>query len=220
MEIGKLVRLGPSAAAKEKRFAGLVEGRSPADLARAERAVEEARLAGTLDLAGSTTPAEVGRLRDAFRIQPAGAFAVDALLDWHAAVIGGPGTLRCSTRERRDGPPPCHPEMIRGRLENLEHWLATEGGAQLSASQRGALVLARLIEILPFDDGNGRVSRLAASHVMVRAGARPPILLGADRQRIEACLQAAFQLSTEPLVSLLDEASERALDAAIRALEG
>ena len=53
---------------------------------------------------------------------------------------------------------------------------------------------------------------------MVRAGARPPILVGADGPRIEACLQAAFQLSTEPLTRLLDEASERALDVMIQAL--
>jgi Fic family protein len=218
MESG-LIRLGPGAAAKERRLAGLVAGRTAADVARAERAVDEARLAGSLELASATTLAQAEALRRAFGIRPQPAFAVDALLDWHAAVTGGPGTLRLSAGARSDGPPPCPPELIRGRLENLEHWLATEGGAQLSASRRGALVLARLMEILPFDDGNGRVARLATSHVMVRANARPPILRGADRPRLEACLKAAFQLSTEPLVSLLDEASERALDVAIGALE-
>jgi len=61
--------------------------------------------------------------------------------------------------------------------------------------------------------------RLAASHLMVRGGVRPPILVGADRARLEECLQAAFRLSTEPLVALLEEASERALDVAIQALD-
>jgi Fic family protein len=220
VETGKLIRLGPSAMAKEKRLAGLAEGRSPADLAHAERAVDDARLAGSLELANSTTAAEAERLRAAWGVRPEAAFAVDALLDWHAAVTGSAEGLRSSARDRRDGPPACPPGLIRGRLENLEHWLATAGAAQLSASQRGALVLARLTEILPFHDANGRVARLATSHVMARAGVRPPILVGADRQRIEACLQAAFQLSTEPLVMLLDEGMERALDAAIRALEG
>jgi hypothetical protein len=37
---------------------------------------------------------------------------------------------------------------------------------------------------------------------------------------MEACLRAAFQLSTEPLTSLLDKASERALDVMIQALTG
>lgn len=65
----------------------------------------------------------------------------------------------------------------------------------------------------------GRVSRLAASHVMVRAGARPPVLLAADGARLTQALQAAFQLHTEPLAALLEEAAERALDLMIREAE-
>ena len=74
-------------------------------------------------------------------------------------------------------------------------------GQELRPAQAGALALARVVEVLPFEDGNGRVSRLAASQVMVRAGARPPILVKGDRPRLEAALQAAFRLDTEPLVS-------------------
>ena len=54
---------------------------------------------------------------------------------------------------------------------------------------------------------------------MVRAGARPPVWDGEDEPRLRAVLQAAFQLQTEPLCALLDQASERALDVMIRALE-
>ena len=75
------------------------------------------------------------------------------------------------------------------------------------------------MEILPFERGNGRVARLAASHLMVQGGARPPILVGTDRPRLDEALQAAFQLQTEPLAALLDEASERVLDVMIRTLE-
>jgi hypothetical protein len=85
---------------------------------------------------------------------------------------------------------------------------------------RGALALARLLEIRPFLEANGRVARLAASHLMEAAGAEPPILVGGDAPRLEAALQRAFQLDTEPLVALLDEASERSLDVQLQALEG
>jgi Fic family protein len=220
MEDERLLRLAPSAALKERRLASLASGREAADLARAERAVDEARLAGSLELAGETAPEAAEGLRRASRVNPGGAFEVEALLEWHAAASGSATGLRTSPRDRADGPPPCPPDRIRGRLENLEHWLGSESGAQLSAARQAALILARLVEILPFDDANGRVARLAASHAMARAGARAPILVGGDGARLEACLQAAFQLSTEPLVALLEEASERALDVAIRALEG
>jgi hypothetical protein len=54
---------------------------------------------------------------------------------------------------------------------------------------------------------------------MVRAGARPPILRGGDAPRLRAALEAAFQLHTEPLAALLEEASERSLDVMIEVLE-
>jgi hypothetical protein len=54
---------------------------------------------------------------------------------------------------------------------------------------------------------------------MVRADRRPPILVGADGPYLLACLRAAFRLDTEPLVSLIAEASDRALDVMIQALE-
>jgi Fic family protein len=219
MSDGRLVRLAPAISLKEKRLAALVEGREEA-AGRAASAVDEARLLGSLELAEAATAAEAEALRRAQAIRPAATLAVSSLLEWHAAITGGAGgALRTVVRERGWGPPPAPPSLIRGRLETLDHWLATESGVELGPAQRGALVLARLVEILPFDHANGRLSRLAASHVMTSAGGRPPILRGGDRERLAACLEAAFQLQTEPLVGLLEEASERAVDVAIAALE-
>ena len=92
------------------------------------------------------------------------------------------------------------------------------GPRDLTPEQAAAVALARLVEILPFDDANGRVSRLAASHLMVRGGMRPPILVAGDAARLRAALEAAFRLETEPLVALLAEASGRALDVMIQTL--
>jgi hypothetical protein len=97
--------------------------------------------------------------------------------------------------------------------------MQVESGRELKPAQQGALVLARLVEIAPFDDANGTVSRMAASHVIVRGGGRPPLLNGGDAQRLEATIAAAFRLDTEPLTTLLEESSERSLDVMIAALE-
>ena len=120
---------------------------------------------------------------------------------------------------REVGPPPAPTEFVASRVATLGEWLDTQSVRELRPPQAGALALARIMEILPFEEGNGRVARLAASHVMVRAGARPPILVGGDAPRLEAVLQSAFRLETEPLAALLDEASERVVDVMIRALE-
>ena len=114
---------------------------------------------------------------------------------------------------------PAPPDLIPGRLSIFEEWINSESGRDLKPVQQGALALARLVEILPFEDGNGRVSRLAASHLMVRGGLRPPILAAGDGPRLAACLQAGFHFDTEPLCALLIEASERCLDVMIQTLE-
>ena len=216
----RLLRLTASAALKEKRLAALLEGRD-ADVPRADEAVRRAQAAGSLELSGlEATPQEVDRLlRAQGLVAPRAPFTVDALLAWHRATTGSAAALRLVPRTRDSGPPPAPPEFVATRLQNLQEWLGVESSAGLKPAQRGALVMARVVEILPFDDGNGRVARLAASHVMVGAGSRPPILTGDDRGRLVECLQAAFQLQTEPLASLLDEAAERALDVMIVTLE-
>ena len=145
-------------------------------------------------------------------------FSLDAIRAWHEA-LAGPVGLRRGVRER-DGVPPAPAELVEGRLATLAEWLEVAGPRDLTPDQVAAVALARLVEILPFDDANGRVSRLAASHLMVRGGMRPPILVAGDAPRLRAALESAFRLETEPLVALLAEASGRALDVMIQSLSG
>lgn len=227
-----LLRLGPSAAAKEKRLAGLLAGRDPSG-AGLDDAVREAQILGSLELAGQattlddvraarrgepSTPAAAGLVRASGAVRAGVPLTVEALVAWHGALGLGTG-FRTRERAREQGPPPAPVDFISSRLAILQEWLAVESSRELKPAPAGALAMARILEILPFESGNGRVARLAASHLMVRAGARPPILVGADAARIEAALAAAFQLATEPLTTLLEEASERALDVMIRVLD-
>jgi Fic family protein len=228
-----LVRLVTSPALKERRLAALLAGRDPRE-PWLRAAVQDAQVTGSLELAGlATTPDEVraaragheapvavaGLIRALDAVEPSEPVTVAALQAWHAAALSGGGALRVVERQRPDGPPPAPAPFVEGRLRILEQWLGTDGGTELKAPQQGALVMARVVEILPFEDGNGRVARLAASHVMVRAGAQPPVLTGSDAERLREALAAAFALHTEPLCALLDEASGRALDVMIRTLE-
>jgi hypothetical protein len=228
------LRLQPPTAAREKRLATLLaeRGRSADDPALAE-VVADAQLLGSLELAGlAATWEEVRRSRTsadlapppvpALRraqaaVAPDAPLTVSALRAWHEA-IAGPVGFRVAERLREDAPT-APPVLIEGRLETLEEWLTAAGMRDLKPEQAAGLTYARLVEVLPFEDANGRVARLAASHVMVRAALRPPILVAADGPYLLACLRAAFRLDTEPLVSLLVEASGRALDVMIQALE-
>jgi len=227
------LRLTANDGLRERRLAQLLAGRSEQDPVLVA-VVRDAQLLGSLELAG--VPSTWAEVRAAGRGQPApepverlqrAARAVDptapldrtALLSWHGCLTGGQGTFRVADVTRPLPPPPSPAAFVESRLALLEDWLATHSGRALSPPQIGALVLARVLEVLPFEAGNGRVARLAASHAVLAAGGRRPILVGGDRERLEASLQAAFQLEMEPLTSLLQEASARSLDVMIQTLE-
>ena len=218
MELG--ARLVPSRALREKRLGALLGGRSEKE-AGLDRLVAVEQVLGSLELAGVPSTREAVEESALFRarqaVGPTEPFSVAALLAWHHALFGPVG-LRTRPHPRED-PPAAPPAFVSGRLQILEQWLGTDSGRELTPAQQGALALARLVEILPFDEGNGRVARLAASHLMVRAGARPPVLQGGDAERLQRALQSAFRLETAPLAGLLEEGADRALDAMLRRLE-
>jgi hypothetical protein len=227
------LRLAASASLKERRLAELQSNGAVAAPAL-EEVVADAQLLGSLELAGlrfsweevraasrgAGAAAPIMRLWQAQRTLPRDApLGVAELLLLHEAVVGDAAGLRSRQLVREQGPPPAPPAFVESRLQMLSEWIDSPSGRELRPAQAGALALARILEILPFDEGNGRVARLAASHVMLRGGARRPVLVGADAPRLDAALQTAFRLETEPLAALLEEASERALDVMIQTLE-
>lgn len=221
-----LVRLAPSTALKEKRLRALLgsdrldSGDAPHIPASARRDLDDACVLGSLELSGlalswsdvtadrreEELPAPAMALKAAQRaVDPEAGFSVDTLETWQRALFGN-AVYRDEAAHRPS-------------LELLEDWMAAPSTRSLSPGRQGALVLARLVELRPFGEGSGRLSRLAASHVMVRSGARPPVLVGADRPRLDAALREAVELRTEYLVALLDEGSERALDVLLQSLD-
>jgi hypothetical protein len=215
------LKLAPSAAMKEKRLAALLAGRDAAEPAL-EEALISAQVRGSLELAGRWgTPEEAevaaGLRRAISAVEPRAPLTVEATLKWEEALTGN-RALRRQDRDRPGGPPPAPAMFVASRLAIMEEWLGGDSARELKPAQQGALAYARIMEILPFDGGNGIVARLAASHLMVKAGSRRPILVGADSERLEAALHSAFQLETEPLARMLESAAERALDVLIAAL--
>ena len=223
-----------SAAVKERRLTTLLEQRGlEADDAGLAGLVEDAQLLGSLELAGlrftwdevrasrergEGPPPIVALRRARAAVDHDAPLSVAAVRAWHEA-LAGPVGFRTGER-RRDGAPPAPADRIEERLASLVDWIEVAGTRDLAPDQAAAVALARLLEILPFDDANGRVSRLAASHVMVRGGMRPPVLVAGDAPRLRAAMESAFRMETGPLVELLSEASGRALDVMIQSLGG
>jgi hypothetical protein len=234
------LRLEPSAAARERRLERLLAERGvPRNDARLASVVEDAQLVGSLGLSGISVswedarasrgtgggpPALLALRRARGAVAPSEPVTLAALRAWHAAIAGPAGFRRLeldpSSASGTGADRPAAPvEFIESRLEDLVAWLQAAGSDALRPEQKAAVALARIAEVRPFDDANGRVSRLAAAHVMDRAGLAPPILVAGDDARLRAALQAAFRLETGPLVDLIHEASGRAHDVMIQSLE-
>jgi hypothetical protein len=225
-----LLRPGVAREAKEKRLAALLAGRSPEALGLPE-SVAAAQVLGSLELSGYALsyeevqaagrgqggPEPARRLYDSLRLaRPGEAPTLEGLLLSGRHLDVGPG-FRKAPKER-PGAPTAPPEFIERRVRDLFDWLNSDAARQLKAAQLGALGLARLVEISPFSDGNGRLSRLLASQVMALRGERPPILVRADGARLEEAIARAFRFDTEPLARLLDEAAGRSADVMIQVL--
>jgi hypothetical protein len=218
------LRLEPSVAVREGRLARLLAARGiAAGDAHLARIVEDAELVGSLELAGLAVSWDEARsespppaLRALRRARQAVAhdarLTVAVVRAWHEALAGPVGFRRGEAA----GAPA---EFIEDRLGSLAEWLEAQGAAELSPEQKASVALARIVEIRPFDEANGRVGRLAAAHVLRRAGLQAPILVGGDAPRLRASLEAAHRLDTGPLVDLVREASGRALDVMIQSLE-
>ena len=218
------LRLEPSVAVRERRLTRLLAERGlSADDAGLARIVEDAELVGSLELAGlpvswddaraATPPPSLQALRRARAVvSAADRFTLAAVRAWHETLAGPVGF-----RQREAAGAPL--EFIGDRLASLAEWLEAKGAETLAPEQKAAVALARIVEIRPFDEANGRVARLAAAHVLRRASLQPPILVGGDGPRLQAALEAAHRLETGPLVDLVREASGRALDVMIQSLE-
>jgi len=232
------LRLTTSAAAREKRLERLlaerrVERRDPRLLAL----VEDALLVGSLQLAGIAVSWDAARAGDGAAPEPLRALrraraavardvrlAPETLVAWHAAIAGPVGLRRGAAPLPKgaaaEAPPPGAPAaLVAERLASLCDWLEALGSEALGAPQKAAVALARIVEIRPFDDANGRVARLAAAQLLEQAGLAPPILVEGDRARLHAALVAAFRLDTGPLVDLVLEAAGRPIEVMIQSLE-
>ena len=233
------LRLAPSIPARERRLERLLADRGlHRDDPRLARLVEDALLLGSLGLAGvhvpwdearageAAAPPELAALRRArAAVAREDRLTLAAIRSWHEAIAGPAGFRHGEPEEAErssdaDGKRPAAPvEFIPDRLTSLFDWLAAAGSDELRPEQKAAVTLARIVEIRPFDDANGRVARLAAAHLLEREGLGPPILVAGDAARLRAALQAAFRLATGPLVELVLEASSRPLDVMIQSIE-
>ena len=133
-----------------------------------------------------------------------------------------------------------HPE-IAGRYADLSRFVRTETGRHMFPSpaeipsligdfavwlreapvtpETAFIAHRRLVDIHPFNDGNGRTARLVMNLLLIRGGYSPIAIRPEDRLAyIQALQQAQAGQGTEPFAALLYERLDTTLDEYLRAL--
>jgi Fic family protein len=76
----------------------------------------------------------------------------------------------------------CEPVLVQDEMQKLLKWHNSEEAKKLSAIERAALLHYRFVTIHPFDDGNGRMSRLLMNLVLMQEGFPPCVIKNKHRK--------------------------------------
>ncbi|MDO7876614.1 Fic family protein [Hymenobacter sp. ASUV-10] len=113
------------------------------------------------------------------------------------------------------------PEETPARMMDLVDWYRQEEAAPtMHPVALAAEFHYRFVRIHPFDDGNGRMSRLLMNLILMRHGYPMTVIQATDRNRYLAALAAADAGDPEPFLRFIIENVEAGLRLMIRAAKG
>lgn len=110
------------------------------------------------------------------------------------------------------------PEETPAKMEELFKWYKQNG--DIKPLIRAAVVHHEMTQIHPFDDGNGRVARLWANFILLKAGFPPLIIRVENKEKYLMTLGQADAGDLEPFVSFLAQELQWSLRLSIKAARG
>lgn len=107
---------------------------------------------------------------------------------------------------------PPKPDQIPRLMEEFVDWLNSEDALSMHPVRYAALAHYKLVDIHPFEDGNGRTSRLLMNLILIRAGYPPVMILKEHRQQYYDYLKIGNQGDVRPFVRFIAQCTEQVLD--------
>lgn len=111
------------------------------------------------------------------------------------------------------------PDEVQREMGELMEWYRSEGPS-LHPVLTAALLHYRFVRIHPFDDGNGRISRLLLNYHLLRNGLPPIVIKSSDKQNYLFALQKADVGDLDAFCVYVAEQLLWSLDLSIRAAKG
>jgi Fic family protein len=113
------------------------------------------------------------------------------------------------------------PEETKAAMGDLVAWYREEEEKKdLNPAILAALLHYRFVSIHPFDDGNGRISRLLMNYVLYRHGLQPVIIKSADKPNYLRALHEADGGDLDAFIDYISEQLIWSLDLAISCAKG
>lgn len=113
-------------------------------------------------------------------------------------------------------PPPAF--EIPTLMKELLDWL-TKNPEELRPIETAAVFHYKLVSIHPFDDGNGRVSRLLMNLLLLKNGYPFTVIKNVDRRRYYDTLRKADHNDLKPFVNFIARCVEQSLDLYLNAVQ-
>jgi Fic family protein len=107
---------------------------------------------------------------------------------------------------------PSDPAVVPSAVDRLLGWITADSFAELHPIQQSALTLIRLLDIVPFREGSGRTSRVAANLFLVRADFPPAIFPQGQFEDYGRAIEAGFNMDTTPLTHLITSILNQTLE--------
>ena len=133
------------------------------------------------------------------------------LLELHRRLLEGIRPKAGCFRESEiaplfEGHEPMEVELIPYVVENALEWFNSDSFHEMHEVEKTALMLMKLVDIFPFEEGNGRTLRLFSSFFLLKAGYPPAIIGPATASQYAIALENCLKFHTQPLIDLLAEA--------------
>lgn len=127
-----------------------------------------------------------------------------------------------------------HPNSVRLQNGEMFHYSSPEGtpvemgelidwyrdGDSVHPVERAAMLHYKFVRIHPFDDGNGRLSRLLMNYVLLKNGLPPVIIKSEDKKSYLFALNQADAGDYAPFISYIAEQVVWSLEISIKAAKG
>lgn len=138
------------------------------------------------------------------------------LLGLHRVLLSGVHP-RAGEFRQQDVPPlaqghePIEAELVGAVVDNALGWFQSESFGQMHEVEKSALMLIKLMDVQPFEEANGRTSRLFSNFFLLKAGYPPAIIPASQANPYSLALQRSLAFDTQPIIDLLAEGTDRSL---------